>query len=165
MGREGTARAGRTRSAGTIDAYLSRLEPSQRILLSRLRAAIRSAAPDAQEVISHGMPAFRRRGMLLYFGAFKDHCSLFTAGSVRIRRLFSEEIRPYESGRGTLRFSTERPLPLDLVRRIVQARVEENEAHDNLRRAPSGEHAVSRVHSLRTRSRRVRAALRPERPD
>jgi uncharacterized protein YdhG (YjbR/CyaY superfamily) len=65
--------------------------------------------------------------MLVYFAAFQDHCSLF-AVSAKVRRQFSAELKPFESGKGTLRFTPERPLPDDLVTRIVKARVAENAA-------------------------------------
>ncbi len=71
------------------------------------------------------MPAFRDNGMLVYYGAFKDHCSFFIA-SAKVRRQFSAELKPFETGKGTLRFTPDRPLPSGLVTRIVKARAAEN---------------------------------------
>lgn len=111
----------------TIDAYIARAPPKFRATLKGLRKTIKAAAPDAEEVISYKMPAFRQQGALVYFAAFEDHCSLFVA-SDEVRRKFSAELEPFKSGKGTLRFTPERPLPADLVTRIVKARVAENAA-------------------------------------
>ncbi|MCI4350307.1 MAG: DUF1801 domain-containing protein [Thermoplasmata archaeon] len=111
----------------TVDEYLARLPPKYRAALRGLRKTIRGAAPDAVEVISYQMPAFRHHGMLVYYAAFSDHASLFVA-SAQVRRKFSAELKPYESGKGTLHFTPEKPLPDDLVRRIVRARAAENSA-------------------------------------
>lgn len=108
-----------------VEEYLARVPPKFRTVLKKLRAIIRAAAPEAVEVISYKMPAFRLNGMLVYFAAFKDHCSFFV-GSSSVRRQFAEQLKPFESGKGTLRFSPERPLPPTLVKRIVKARVAEN---------------------------------------
>ena len=93
-------------------------------MLRRLRRTIQAAAPDAEEILSYGMPAFRQRRILVYFAAFKDHCSLFV-GSAGVRRQFSAELGPFMTGKGTARFTPDRPLPARLVTRIVKARVAE----------------------------------------
>lgn len=111
----------------TADEYSEGLPPKFRTTLRRLRATIKAAAPGADEVISYGMPAFRQNGMLVYFAAFKDHCSLFVASDA-VRRQFARELKPFMAGKGTLRFTPDRPLPADLVTRIVKARVAENAA-------------------------------------
>src|SRR5437867_2913600 len=110
----------------TIDEYLAGVPPKFRTLLRELRKTIKTAAPDADEVISYGMPAFRQNGMLVYFAAFQDHCSLFVASDA-VRRQFAKELKPFQAGRGTLRFTPDRPLPSGLVARIVKARVAEND--------------------------------------
>ena len=112
----------------SIDEYLARVPPKFRAPLQRLRKTIQAAAPDAEEVISYRMPAFRQNGMLVYFAAFEDHCSLFV-GSATVRRRFSAELKPFMRGKGTLHFTPDRPLPAGLVTRIVKARVAENAAH------------------------------------
>ena len=111
----------------TVDEYLARVPPRFRPALQRLRKTIKAAAPDADEVISYQMPAFWQNGMLVYYAAFRDHCSLFV-GSAKVRRQFSAELKPFQAGRGTLRFTPEQPLPPDLVTRIVKARLAENAA-------------------------------------
>jgi uncharacterized protein YdhG (YjbR/CyaY superfamily) len=108
-----------------VDAYLAHVPPKFRTVLLRLRKTIRSAAPHADEVISYKLPVFRQNGMLVYYGAFSDHCSFFV-GSATVRRRFSSELKPFESGKGTMRFTPDRPLPANLVTRIVKARVAEN---------------------------------------
>ncbi len=125
--RTGSAAMQPKRASGprTVEEYLTRVPPKFRTALQRLRKTIKGAAPDAEEVISYQMPAFRQDGMLVYYAAFKDHCSLFVAGA-GVRRQFSAELKPFETGKGTLRFTPERPLPDELVIRIVKARVAEN---------------------------------------
>jgi uncharacterized protein YdhG (YjbR/CyaY superfamily) len=118
--------ASKTSRPRSVDAYLASLRPDYRAALQKLRRTIKAAAPEATEVISYRMPAFRYFGMLVYYAAFEDHCSLFVA-SAAVRRKFARELKPYASGKGTLRFTPERPLPAVLVRRIVKARVAEIE--------------------------------------
>ena len=110
----------------TVDEYLARVPDDKRAALQRLRAVIKSAAPDAEEVVSYGMPAFRQRRMLVYYAAFKDHCSFFIGGPAT-RSRFAAELKPFMAGKGTVHFTPEKPLPDDLIRRIVKARVAENE--------------------------------------
>ncbi|HEY7588565.1 MAG TPA: DUF1801 domain-containing protein [Thermoplasmata archaeon] len=111
----------------TVDEYLARVPPRFRTTLRRLRKTIKAAAPDAEEVISYQMPAFRQNGMLVYYAAFENHCSLFV-GSPKVRRRFSAELKPFMAGKGTARFTPDRPLPARLVTRIVKACVAENVA-------------------------------------
>ncbi|MCI4328838.1 MAG: DUF1801 domain-containing protein [Thermoplasmata archaeon] len=117
----------RTPSSGTVavDEYLARVPAPFRGALETLRRTIRAAAPDAEEVISYKMPAFRSHGMLVYYNAYRDHCSLFV-GSTATQRRFAAELKPYETGKGTLKFTPDRPLPQGLVRRLVKARLAEN---------------------------------------
>ena len=109
----------------SVSEYLAHLPSEHRRMLGELRKTIRAAAPDAEELISYQMPAFRQNGMLVYYAAFRNHLSFFV-GSPRIRRQFSAELEPFETGKGTLRFTPEHPLTADLVTRIVKARVAEN---------------------------------------
>lgn len=108
-----------------VNAYLAGVAPRFRETLEQLRKTIRCAAPEAEEVISYRLPAFRQNGMLVYYGAFADHCSLFIA-SARTRRRFASELRQFWAEKATCHFTPERPLPPDLVTRIVRARVKEN---------------------------------------
>jgi uncharacterized protein YdhG (YjbR/CyaY superfamily) len=111
----------------SVDEYLAGVPPNFRAALQRLRKTIHSAAPGAEEVISYAMPAFRQDGILVYYAAFKDHCSFFV-GSVVVARRFAAEAKPFDAGKGTFHFTPERPLPAALVRRVVKARIEENAA-------------------------------------
>ncbi len=115
-------------AATGVDEYLAALPNAPRAALERLRTQIRSAAPEATEAISYQMPAFRHLGrFLVSYAAFTDHCSLFPA-SEAVMAEFGDELEPYFSGKGTIRFAPERPLPAALVKRIVRIRVREIEA-------------------------------------
>lgn len=117
----------KARPAKTIDEYMANVPPKFRPTLQRLRKTIKAAAPDAEEVISYQMPAFRQNGMLVYFAAFSGHCSLFV-GSDKVRREFAEELKPFKAGKGTLQFTPAHPIPAGLVTRIVKVRLAENAA-------------------------------------
>jgi Uncharacterized conserved protein len=110
-----------------IDAYLETLDPPFRQALERLRATIRAAAPQADEIITYAMPGIGWHGPVVSYFAFKRHCSLFPMGnSVFIG--MEDEIAPWRTSKGTLQFVPDDPLPDALVRRIVAARLAENEA-------------------------------------
>jgi len=113
--------------AKDINAYLAALTPAQRKVLKRLRATIKSAAPKAVEKISYRMPLYFFLGYLVGFAAFKNHCSLFIM-SYKVMGMFKKELKPYLSAKATLHFTPEKPLPVLLVKKIVKARVKENEA-------------------------------------
>jgi uncharacterized protein YdhG (YjbR/CyaY superfamily) len=113
-------------TAKTIDEYLKALPEDVRVTLDELYKVIKSAAPDAEELISYGMPAFKHHGMLVYFAAFKDHCSFFP-GSSQIVKLY-DELKSFKTSKGTIQFTIDKPLPVALVKKIVKARMEENEA-------------------------------------
>ena len=112
----------------SVDGYLRALPEAQRAALEKLRKTITAAAPEATAAISYQMPAFKMHGrFLVSYAAFKDHCSLFPA-SKGVLEAHGEELKPYFSGKGTLRFTPDKPIPAALVRRIIKARLEENEA-------------------------------------
>ncbi len=108
----------------TIDEYIVNSPRSVQTILQQLRQAIRESAPDAIEVISYQMPAFRQNGILVYFAAFKNHIGFFPTSSGVEK--FKDELTNYQVSRGTIRFPLEKPIPLDLVKRIVKFRVEED---------------------------------------
>jgi uncharacterized protein YdhG (YjbR/CyaY superfamily) len=114
-------------AATTIDQYLARVEPDQRDALEKLRQVIRKAAPDAEEVITYGIPAFRQDGFLLGFAASAKHCSLHPMNNHTVAD-FAAELTPYSTSTGTIRFTPDKPLPPALVRKIVKARIAENKA-------------------------------------
>ena len=117
----------------SVEDYLAALPDDQRAALEKLRKTIRAAAPQATEKISYAMPAFEQDGrFLVSYAAFKDHCSLYPASSA-VREALGDDLEPYFSGKGTLRFRADEPIPATLVKEIVRVRLEENAA-----RRPSG---------------------------
>jgi uncharacterized protein YdhG (YjbR/CyaY superfamily) len=112
----------------SVEDYLAALPEESRAALQKLRKTIKAAAPAATETISYQMPTFKHNGrFLVSFAAFKDHCSLFPASEAVIEAL-GEELKPYFSGKGTIRFHADRPLRAALVKKIVKVRLEENAA-------------------------------------
>jgi uncharacterized protein YdhG (YjbR/CyaY superfamily) len=109
-----------------VDVYLARLPKDARAVLQKLRKTIRAAAPKAVETISYQMPAYKYHGMLVFFAAFKDHCSFFP-GAAAVKA-YQDELKAYSTSKGTIRFSPDKPLPGALVTKLVRARVKENEA-------------------------------------
>ncbi len=106
----------------SVDEYLAGVPEPARSTLQAVRAAIRSALPaEATETISYRMPAFKYKKVLLWFAAFSDHCSLFPTSA--IIDIFKDELRRFSTSKGTIRFPTDKPLPVSLVKKIVQARV------------------------------------------
>lgn len=122
----------------SVDEYLASLPPDRAAAMEQLRQTIRAAAPDAAEVISYNMPAFKTHGQFLVsFDAFKAHYSLFPASEGVVDGL-GDRIAPFLSGRGTIRFPADRALPLDLVTRIIGIRLAENDAEAARRAGASG---------------------------
>lgn len=110
----------------TIDEYLAPLSEDQRSALEKLRKTIRAAAPKAEECISYRIPAFRLDGKpLVAFGAARNHCSLYPMSSATIAA-HKEDLRDYDTSKGTIRFRPDYPLPAALVRKLVKARIAEN---------------------------------------
>ena len=108
----------------TIDEYLAPLSNEKRAALEKLRRAIQSAAPKAEECISYGVPAFRLDGkMLVAFGAAAKHCS-FYPGAQPIKTN-KDDLQDYDTSKGTIRFPPNRPLPATLVRKLVKSRISE----------------------------------------
>jgi len=109
----------------TVEEYLAELPEDRRLVVESMRQTAKAGAPDAVELISYDMPALKLDGrFLVSYAAFKRHYSLFPASGVVIETL-GADIAPYLAGRGTIQFPIARPVPLDLVRRVVEVRVEE----------------------------------------
>lgn len=109
----------------SVDEYLKGLPKPSRAALEKLRKTIKAAAPNATDAISYQMPAFKVDGRpLVAYAAFKDHCSLFPM-SMKVIEDHRNELEPYLSGKGTVRFDMDEPLPAGLVKKIIKARIAE----------------------------------------
>ncbi len=108
----------------TIDEYITAFPPDVQEKLEQMRVTIRAAAPDAVEKINYGMPTFAQNGNLVFFGAFKQHIGFYPTPSGI--EAFKDELSVYKGAKGSVQFPLDEPLPLDLVRRIVEFRVAEN---------------------------------------
>ena len=116
----------------SVDDYLAQLPEKSRKALEKLRGQVEKLAPDTTQSISYQMPTFKYRGRaLLGFAAFKDHCSLFPY-SKGVLATLEQELEPFDtSGKGTIRFTTEKPLPASLIKEIVKVRIDEIEARSS----------------------------------
>jgi len=111
----------------TIDEYLAAVGDDQRAALEKLRKMIRTAAPKAEECISYQLPAFRQDGPLVGFGATANHCAFYLMSSCTVED-YRDELKSYDTSKGTIRFPADQPLPAALVRKLVKARIAENAA-------------------------------------
>jgi uncharacterized protein YdhG (YjbR/CyaY superfamily) len=110
----------------SVDEYLAAVPQPARDTLHKMRATIRSIVPaEATEIISYGMPAFRHNGVLVWFAAFSNHCSLFPTASVI--EAFKNDLKGYSASKGTIHFPADKPLPTTLIKKLVKARVAQNE--------------------------------------
>lgn len=111
----------------TIDAYIAAQPAAVRPVLEKVRATIAKTAPAATEAIKYGIPTFVLHGNLVHFGAFKTHLGFYATPTGHTA--FAEELAPYESGKGSVRFPFGKPIPYSLIAKIVGFRVQENIAH------------------------------------
>ena len=109
-----------------VTAFINRYPSNVRKILEKIRAAIRRAAPDAEETISYKIPAYRMDTDLVYFAGFKGHIGFFPTSSGI--RAFKKELSGYETSKGTVRFPLDEPVPYRLISKIVRFRVKENSA-------------------------------------
>jgi len=117
-----------------IDEYLAGVPEPAHTTLNKLRSMIRAASPaEATEAISYGMAAFKYKGSLVAFAAFSNHCSLFPMNSSLIKT-FKKELEGFETAKGTIRFSVDKPLPAALLKKLVKARVAENEQREKAKK-------------------------------
>ena len=107
-----------------IDEYIAGFPKDIQDILQNLRRVIHEAAPEAQETISYSMPAFKQNGILVYFAAFKDHIGFFPTSSGI--SAFTKELASYNTAKGTVRFPLYKPLPVNLIKKIVKFRAQEN---------------------------------------
>jgi uncharacterized protein YdhG (YjbR/CyaY superfamily) len=104
--------------ADTVEGYIDLFSPDIQAILQHIRSTIRQAVPEAEECISYNMPTFRKNGVLVHFAAFKRHIGLFPpfSGDAHLE----QEVAPYEGPKGSLQFPYNRPIPYDLIARIVK---------------------------------------------
>src|SRR5271166_3338167 len=116
-----------TAAPKNVDEYLASVPEPARSTLEKVRAVIRSAAPpEATEVISYRIPMFKYEGMLMGFAAFSNHCSLFP-GSLSALKALKNELKDFHTSKGTIRFPMDKPPSAALVKKLVKARIAENE--------------------------------------
>ena len=108
----------------TVNEYHATFPPGTRKKLKDLNAAIKKAAPDAEELISYNMPAFKFQGVLVYYAGYKNHIGFYPTGSGITA--FEKELTGYKTSKGTVQFPLDASLPLSLITRIVKFRVKEN---------------------------------------
>lgn len=110
---------------GSIDEYIASFPKTVQQVMEQLRVTIKVAAPEAEEEISYNMPTFTLNGAyLVYFAGWKNHIAFY--GAPRGKAEFKEDLSAYETGKGTLQFPFDKPLPLDLITKIVKFRAAEN---------------------------------------
>jgi uncharacterized protein YdhG (YjbR/CyaY superfamily) len=113
--------------AASVEDYLAAVPEQARPALQKVRQSIRAVVPDATEVISYGIPTFKEGGAsVVGYGASKNHCSLYVM-SPAVMEAHQEDLESYETSKGTVRFPADRPLPAALVKKLVKARLKENE--------------------------------------
>ncbi len=110
-------------TAATIDEYIAEFPPQTQAVLEQMRALIRASAPDAVETISYAIPTFDLNGHLVHFAGYRNHIGFYPTG--RGIEAFRDELASYKGGKGSVQFPLDQPLPVDLIRRIVEFRVAE----------------------------------------
>jgi uncharacterized protein YdhG (YjbR/CyaY superfamily) len=124
---KGRASATKGGKPNDVDEYIARVPEPARSTLKRMRAVIRSVVPpETTEVISYGIPTFKYKRGLVAFAAFTDHCSFFPLGS-SVLDSFQEELKQFRVSKGTLHFPLDKPLPAVLLKKLVRARIAQNE--------------------------------------
>ena len=108
----------------TVEEYFSAFPASTKKVLMKMRETIRQAAPQAEELISYNMPAFKLHGVLVYYAAYKSHIGFYPTASPM--KAFKEELADYETSKGAIQFPIEKAIPTNLVKKIVKFRINEN---------------------------------------
>jgi uncharacterized protein YdhG (YjbR/CyaY superfamily) len=109
----------------TVDEYLLSIPPKNKDILEEIRIAIKQMVPQAEELISYNMPAFKFHGILLYYAAHKEHIGFYPGNSTLIFE-FKDELKDFETSKGTIKFPINKQLPIDLIKRIAEKRANEN---------------------------------------
>ena len=121
------------KTAASVDDYISNADPHVKKALRDIRKTIKSAAPNAEEIISYQIPGYKYHGMLVFFAAWKDHISVYPAPWSA--ESLKKEMSGYKGSKGTIKFPIDEPMPLTLIKRMVKYRVKENEARAALKRS------------------------------
>jgi len=108
----------------TVNEYFSALPPKTRNILKELRKSIKEAAPQAEELISYNMPAFKLHGMLVYYAAYDRHIGFYPTSSPM--KVFKDQLMDYKTSKGAIQFPIQEPIPTTLVKSIVKFRISEN---------------------------------------
>jgi uncharacterized protein YdhG (YjbR/CyaY superfamily) len=108
----------------TVDEYLSALPANTKVILKEVRKTIKQAAPQAEELISYNIPSFKLHGGLIWYAAWKEHISVYPRSSRMDASI--KELSEYEGAKGTIKFPIDKPIPFDLISKIVKFRVKEN---------------------------------------
>lgn len=119
-----TMESGTSRKFSSVEQYFESLNHEQKVLMNSIRQRIKKAVPEAEELISYNMPAFKLKGMLVYYAAYMNHIGFYPTSSGI--SAFKEELKPYKWAKGSVQFPIKNPLPLDLIIRITKFRVLEN---------------------------------------
>lgn len=114
----------RTEVPKDVDHYIAQFPVETRVLLEQLRSVIRKAAPEAEEVISYGMPAYKQHGVLVYFAGYKGHIGFYPTGAGM--EAFKEEVSVYKNSKGAVQFPLDRKLPVALITRMVKFRLKQD---------------------------------------
>ena len=131
-----------------IDEYIADFPPDVQAILEKMRATIRKAAPDAEEAIKYRLPTFVLSGNLVHFGAFKKHIGFYATPTGN--KKFREELSAYEGAKGSVQFPLDKPIPFNLVSKMVKFRVKENLERSVAKRTRKGAN-----HSLLSESRKL----------
>lgn len=112
-----------------VDQYIADFPEETQILLQQIRSIIKKIVPEATETISYKIPAYFYHGVLFYFAGFKNHVSLYPAP--RSEALFEKELQAYKGGKGTIQFPLNKPLPMELIERLLVFKKQKNEKKTN----------------------------------
>jgi uncharacterized protein YdhG (YjbR/CyaY superfamily) len=123
-----------TRKYKSVDDYFSDQPEPTVTRLNEMRGIIKAAAPEAEELISYNMPAYKLKGMLVYYAGYKNHIGFYPAGSVK---QFTDKLKGYKTSKGTIQFPVGKMIPVSLVKAIVKARVQENREKQDTRKKVS----------------------------
>ena len=115
----------KTLKVKSVDEYIAAFPKQTQVLLKQMRATIKKAAPTAEEVISYNMPGYKLHGMLVYFASYENHIGFYSTPTGNSE--FAKELSVYKTGKGSIQFPIDKPLPITLITKIVKYRVKQNQ--------------------------------------